>query len=339
MLNYLTTWNSRLTNLTFIIIFFFTCAGLFSCSGNDAPVKTESITIGTIAWEPSTLLYIAENQGYFEANGLNVTIKDYDTGLAATEAMLNGQIDIAACAEFIVVERLLQHKTISSIATIAETENEYVIGRTDKGIETTSDLRGKTVGLPRQTICEFYFGRFLELHNMSIRDVIMIDISPPLLSDALAGGRVDAVAVWQPYAGLIEKRLADGAVIWPVQGGQMMKWNLTCLDSFINSRNESVNRILKSLVQAEKYVIYNPVESQSIIQNRLNYDGDYLSSVWLKNRFSLSLNQSLVAAMEDEARWMISNNLTAAKAIPDFTDYIYEDALKAVESEAVNIIR
>ena len=64
-----------------------------------------------------------------------------------------------------------------------------------------------------------------------------------------------------------------------------------------------------------------------------------METVWSQNQFSLSLDQSLITAMEDEARWMIKNNLTTEKQVPDFLDYIYEDGLKAVKPEAVNIIR
>ena len=54
---------------------------------------------------------------------------------------------------------------------------------------------------------------------------------------------------------------------------------------------------------------------------------------------SFSLDQSLITAMEDEARWMIKNNLTTEKQVPDFLNYIYVDGLKAVKPGAVNIIR
>jgi hypothetical protein len=43
-------------------------------------------------------------------------------------------------------------------------------------------------------------------------------------------------------------------------------------------------------------------------------------------------------AMEDEARWMISNNLTPEKSLLDLMNYIYVDGLGAVKPEAVNII-
>ncbi|KCZ71448.1 hypothetical protein ANME2D_02178 [Candidatus Methanoperedens nitroreducens] len=38
-------------------------------------------------------------------------------------------------------------------------------------------------------------------------------------------------------------------------------------------------------------------------------------------------------------RWMIRNNLTSEKQMPNFFSYIYRDGLKAIKPEAVNIIR
>ena len=52
----------------------------------------------------------------------------------------------------------------------------------------------------------------------------------------------------------------------------------------------------------------------------------------------LSLDQSLVTAMEDEGRWMIDNNLTTEKTIPNFRYYIYSKGLMEVNPDAVNII-
>ena len=43
--------------------------------------------------------------------------------------------------------------------------------------------------------------------------------------------------------------------------------------------------------------------------------------------------------MEDQARWMINNNLTTEKNIPDFLDHIYVEGLKEANPEVLNIIR
>ena len=63
-----------------------------------------------------------------------------------------------------------------------------------------------------------------------------------------------------------------------------------------------------------------------------------LDKVWSQNQFSLSLDQSLILAMQDEAQWLISNNLTNATTVPNFINYVYRDGLKSVKPGAVNII-
>jgi NitT/TauT family transport system substrate-binding protein len=62
-----------------------------------------------------------------------------------------------------------------------------------------------------------------------------------------------------------------------------------------------------------------------------------MASIWPQHQYSLSLDQSLLTAMEDEGRWMIANNLTSEKTLPDYSDYIYTKGLEAVIPESVNI--
>jgi NitT/TauT family transport system substrate-binding protein len=55
-------------------------------------------------------------------------------------------------------------------------------------------------------------------------------------------------------------------------------------------------------------------------------------------RFAISLDQSLIIAMEDETRWMMSNNLTNITAMPVYTDALSPEALREVKPGALNII-
>jgi NitT/TauT family transport system substrate-binding protein len=100
-----------------------------------------------------------------------------------------------------------------------------------------------------------------------------------------------------------------------------------------------VKRFLKSLAEAEDYLMHHPDEAKAIVRKRLNYDDSYMARIWPQHRFSLSLDQTLIVAMKDEAQWMINNNLTSEKAIPDFMNNIYLDGLMAVRPGAVSIIR
>ena len=114
---------------------------------------------------------------------------------------------------------------------------------------------------------------------------------------------------------------------------------IICRDEWITHHPKLVTQLLKSLAQAEEYVMNHPVEAESILQKRLHLNDSYAKTAWLRNEFSLSLDQSFILAMEDEARWMIKNNLTSEKQVPDFMNYIHVDGLKAVKPEAVKIIR
>jgi NitT/TauT family transport system substrate-binding protein len=213
-----------------------------------------------------------------------------------------------------------------------------LIGRKDRGIQNISDFKGKRVGLRKRTINEFYLGRFLDLNGVNIQDVALIEVKLEKQSDAIAEGKVDAVMTHQPFVYNIERRLGANGRVWPAQSGQMAYGIVVARNDWIIRHPELVKRFLNSLAQSEKYIINHPDEAKAISKNRLKWDRVLVERVWSRDQFSLSLDQSLIAAVEDEARWMIKNNLTREKTIPDFTKYIYSDGLKAVKPEAVNII-
>jgi NitT/TauT family transport system substrate-binding protein len=302
---------------------------------------SEPISIGYSPFESVALLCIAEDQNFFRHNGLNLTLHKYDTGVGALDGMLNGESDIAVGTnEFPLVGRAFQKERISTIGCIAKSEFIYLIGRKDRGIEKVIDLKGKRVGTTFRTIAHFYLGRFLELHGMSMQDVTLVDVKTPEdWVNAIVSGDIDAIATAQPYAKSIEDRLEANAVVWSAQSSQPLYTQVISTNEWIAKHPELTARFLKSLAEAEEYANTHPAEANTIVQKKLNLSASYMNTVWGQNQFSLSLDQSLITAMEDEARWMITNNLTAEKKVPNFLDYIREDELKAIKPESVNIIR
>ena len=316
-----------------------TGAGLLSCSPGGYSGKMESITIGGSVSDSGALIFTAEDQHIFAANGIKVTQKDYDTGLAAIDGLLNNEIDFARAGEYPVVGKAFENAGISVIVSHSRSFNEYIVGRVDKGIRNEANLKGKTVGLPRRALPEFYLGRFLDLHGMGIRDVTLTNLMPKQAVGAIANGTVDAVVVWEPYVSQIREQLTNRIVSWSVHSGQAQYGVLVGRNEWIKQHPELVKRVLNSLAQAEEYTVRHPAEAMAILKKRYQYDDAYVARVWKEHQFSLTLDQALILAMEDEARWMIKNNLTTEKTVPDFMRYVYVDGLKAIKPEAVNIIR
>ncbi len=148
----------------------------------------ESITIGEIPYENAGLIYIAEDQGFFTVNGLNVTIREYSS-TSAIDGLLNDEVDIGLSSEYTVVLKAFKKANISVIGNIDKYLNVYLIGRKDKGIENVSDLKGKKIGITRGGLGEFYLGRFLDLHGMSILEVTLVDMPPSQYVQAITNGR------------------------------------------------------------------------------------------------------------------------------------------------------
>ncbi len=314
--------------LTVIGIWYFT----------NSSTTMESIIIGEPALEQSALIYIAEDQGFFVRNGLNVTLKDdYPSGVGPVSDMTLGRLDISVSAEYPVIAQVFNKKNISIIGVIDKYQNEELIGRRDRGIENVTDLKGKKIGFPKKTICEFFLGRFLNLNGMSLQDVILVDLPASQSIEAIINGSVDAIIYYQPYVYAIEDRLRDNAVVWQVQSDQLLYGVMSCRNDWAAGHGEQIDRLLRSLALAEEYSIAHPDEAKAIVQKRLNFSDTYMATVWHNHQFSLSLDQSLLIAMADEGRWMINNNLTARKQVPYFRDYIYTKGLEEIKPESVNI--
>ncbi len=298
-----------------------------------------NVVIGNAqSFECDTLVYIAQQRNYFAENGLNVTVMNYTSGMAAVNDLLNGKLDIAATAEFPLVTNALKGENISALAGIGKFQLQDLIARKDHGIQNVSDLKGKTIGVPLGTISQFYIGRFLELNGLSLQNVTIVNITPTGAIESLMNGTIDAVVIWQPYAYAIEEQLGNNAVVWSPQSSQALYIVEVANNNWVNQNPDVVKRFVESLAEAESYYVNNPSKTETMIKTGLNYSEGYMAAVWHNQQISLSLDQSLIVALEDESRWLISNNLTNATAPPNFLNNVYLDGLLSVKPEAVTII-
>jgi ABC-type nitrate/sulfonate/bicarbonate transport system substrate-binding protein len=311
-----------------------------SCSRGDGPVQPETVRVGTLELETSTLIFIAEDQQFFKRNGLNINSRYYDTGLGTLKGVLNGEADIAVpVGEYAMVGKIFDDAEIMAIGAIDKVEYQTIVARKDRGIQDTSNFKGKKLGVIRGTQQEFYLARFLQLNGIKIDDVTLVNVTLAHSVDAILDGEVDGVMLVPPHTDTVQERLGSNAVFWPAQAGQLTHQLMICRKEWTTEHPNLVERFLKSLADAQGYLLRHPDKAKNILRERLKLTDKEVANIWSRNQFGLSLDQSLVAAMEDQARWMIGNNLTNEKRIPDFLNYIHEDALRAIKPESVTMIR
>lgn len=295
------------------------------------------ITVAAGAYLTGALVYIAEDQGYFGKNGLEVTIKDYGSGKAAADALIDGEADISTSAGFVFVSNSFDHADLRVLGTIATAQVKGLVARKDKGIASTDDLRGKKIGVTRKSGAEFKLGEFLLFNGLSHEDTELVDLKPSEMAGAISNGDIDAVFTWDPYLYNIKKELGKNAISW--HGGHEFYFVLLTKEDWIKNNTEAAKRFMKSISEAEDYIKGNPEESKEFVMDRFHYGPDYMGYSWPNQEFAVILSQAMLVAFENQARWRISNKLTNEKKVPNYLNFLYLDGLNTAKPEAVTIIR
>ena len=183
---------------TKIIMMLFIAAILFAT--NVSPQEmTKEIIIGCETSLLTAPVWVAENKGYFQEEGLNVKIKEFDSGKASFAAMLNNKdIDICTVAQTPIMFHSFNRNDFAIIATMAYSDNDVkVLVSQDKRIINPLDLTGKKVGITKGSTGQFFLYLFLTYNGVISSKVETIDLKPSELAQALVDGRVDAICTWE----------------------------------------------------------------------------------------------------------------------------------------------
>jgi hypothetical protein len=92
------------------------------------------------------------------------------------------------------------------------------------------------------------------------------------------------------------------------------------------------------LAQAEIFFKNQPEESLKIMAQWTGLNPAAVKAVWARSKIALSFDQSLLIILEDEARWMIKNELTGQTRVPNYLNYMQVAALSKVSPQVVNLI-
>lgn len=297
----------------------------------------EKIRVGNIG-EYSIFNPIAHEKGYFQQNGLNANIIEYESGPKSVAALLAGEVDVAVAADFVGVRNIFANNHLRILAQASKHKVFYMLGRVDHGIQNPSTLKGKKIGVTKKGAGEFYLGRFLIYNHLGPKDLTIVDLTPPEMTTQLENSQIDAIVIFDPHAYNLKKKLGDSVVSWSVQSNQNTFALVYTTDTFIATHQQAIERYMRSLIQAEQFSRKHSQETQDYIAKILRYDPQYVRYIWSNFTFAHGLDQELLLTMEDQARFAINNGLTDQKEVPNYLNYIYFNALEKVQPESVTII-
>ena len=317
------------------------CTLFCACTRTEKPVAPpEKIIIACATLPQTTLAQVAQTQGYYREEGLEATVHLHSYGKHALQEVLDGKADVATVAETPVMFAVMKGEQISILATIHTSSlGHAVVARKDRGINTFGDLKGKKIAATLGTSADFFLDAILLSNGISRKDVVVVHRKAEEIPDALAHGDIDAVSTFTPYVELTQKKLGDRVITFNNREIYRNTFNIVATHEFILKNPEKVRKVLRALVKAEEFVAGNTVEAQSIVANFTGIDMPVVRAFWVNAKFIVSLDQSLILALEDESSWAIKNGLTEARKAHNFLDHIYIEGLKSVKPSAVRILK
>ena len=306
----------------------------------ELPPEHRTVTIACGAETLGGLVFLAESHGCYQAEGLTATVQAFPSGKLAFEALLRGEVPIAACGSTPFALASLSAPDLRVLAVIGSADNEMkVVARRDQGILNPADLRGRQVMTQQASQLHFFLHLFLLKNGLLESDVNLGFDTPEALQKSLIAGTCAAVAIREPQISPVVAALGTNAMVFSARGLYVKYYLLVTRAAYLQQQPATVRAVVHALLQAEKLANADPAAAQASLSQRLQVPPLALAKLWRDVEFQIALPQALILDLEDEARWALQSGLVTGKEPPNFLPMIHLPVLQELKPDEVTVIR
>lgn len=302
-------------------------------------MAAEKLTICYTSLE-SALIPLAKTRGHFAAEGLEVEARYLPSGFQGLQAMLNGECALSTAAAPPVSYQSLRRNDFRILATLStHGNNDRIVVRRDRGIRGPADLRGRRVAVPEGTSSHYFLDTYLAANGVAPSEVSKLYMPVTEVSGAFRRGEADAAALWEPHILKLAEEFGARAAVLTAPGLVVSPFFLLVRNDTLQKQPAAVKAVLRALLNAERFAREQPGKAKAMLAPNYGLNTQEMDALWPLHDFQISLNQPLLFILESVARWQI-RQLPAAEQpkLPNFLEFLYPGALKAVKPGAVTVI-
>jgi len=234
--------------LTFLLLALF----LASCGGTSEP---QSLRIAVLPILDALPMHVAQQQGYFAEENLEVELVPVSSGPERDQLMQAGQVD-GMINEIVSVMFYNQTETevvIVRFARAASTESPVfsILAAPGSGIESASDLTGVAVGISEATVIDFMTDRVLQNAGLTPDEITTVAI--PRIPDRLAllqSGELAAATLPEPATSMA---VLNGATV-VIDDSTLPEVGTSVITFSVDSLTEKPDAVRGFLAAVEKAV-------------------------------------------------------------------------------------
>lgn len=164
-------------------------------AGRTTDPGVASLTMG-LTYTPDVQFapfYVAEQRGYFEDAGVEVTLRHHGAAEGLFTAAISGQEDMVVAGGDEMLQAVAEGAELVSTATLYQEYPVALIVPADSDIESVQDLPGRTVGVPGE-FGQTWFGLQVLLDSLGAQaEQVQVETIGFTQIGAIVSGEVDAV--------------------------------------------------------------------------------------------------------------------------------------------------
>lgn len=306
-----------------------------------APVRTAAsprLTVAVPLQLSGGAMFIAQDRQLFRNQGVEVQFQPHQLGKTALQSVIEGKADLALVADTPFMLAVLKGKQVAVVSAVFESRKVMaVLARSERGIGRPADLAGKTIGTLTGTNAQFFLDTVLAAHG--IANARTVGLEPQQLSSALRSGSVDAVTVWMPELTALQREFGDRVTTVYAEDLFVYRFLLAGRKEYIDAHAGEVRRLLAALDEGNRIIRDEPRAARAIIGKAIGLEPALLARDFSAADFRLSLDQSLLIALDAQTRWALGRDLVPGATAPNYLDFVRPRPLEAVQPDAIKIIR
>lgn len=233
----------------------------------------------------------------------------YGEGGVATRA------DVATHADTQALRNSVAHPDLRIILTV--TEGHYrIVARKSKGIAKLGDLRGKTIGTLTATSAAYYLNRMLATAGLSEKDVNVVRVPIAEMPDALAKGRIDALAIWEPEISQAEKAIGGDAVTFKNDKAYRELFNLNTTEAALKdpARRARIVRFVKAVLDAQAQLSKTPSAAYEMVVEQTKHPREDVVEGMRTHTYPDRIVPDLLDVMVEEEKWVAADEKRQPRA-------------------------
>ena len=223
---------------------------------------------------PAAPLLVAIDKGYFQAEGLGVTIDTADNFLEPITRVATGGYDMGL-GDFTALIRFRNANPDSPVRAVFMVTNKpafAIVSRRSRGVEKPKDLEGKILGAPPADAAFAQWRIFVQANGIDASKVKVERIGVPVREPMLQNGQVDAVTglSFSSYVNLktMGVPVDDLVLMLMADHGVNLYGNAILVNpKFAAEKPEAVKGFLRALLRGLKDTVADPATAvQSVLK-------------------------------------------------------------------------